>query len=137
MPGTAKSHIALALASSPAPQTAATVRPHAEEAAAQVQRTTVDHRRQQHSVGGLGDCLGEHLGATALIDRLLRGSHVLVIRGPSYRDWVHKQDAVDTRSNAKLMPETATSAPKPQPRQFLVVLVGAASDDFLDRVQHA
>lgn len=50
--------------SSPAPRTAATIRPHAEGAAAQVQRTTVDHRRQQHSVAGLGDCLGEHLSAT-------------------------------------------------------------------------
>jgi len=41
---------------------------------------------------GWGDYLGDHLGATALVDRLLHHSHVIVINGPSYRDWEHKQD---------------------------------------------
>jgi hypothetical protein len=58
-----------------------------------------------------GDYLGDQLGATALIDRLLHHSHVPVISGPSYRDWVHKQDAASARSSAKSMPETATPAP--------------------------
>ncbi|MBC8073887.1 MAG: ATP-binding protein, partial [Deltaproteobacteria bacterium] len=38
-----------------------------------------------------GEYLGDHLGATALVDRLLHHSHVIVINGPSYRDWEHKQ----------------------------------------------
>ena len=35
--------------------------------------------------------LDDHLGATAIIDRLLHRSHVIVINGPSYREWVHLQ----------------------------------------------
>lgn len=38
------------------------------------------------------DGWGDYLGATALVDRLLHYSHVIVINGPSYRDWEHKQD---------------------------------------------
>jgi hypothetical protein len=41
---------------------------------------------------GLRDYLGDHLGATAFVDRLLHHSHVIVINGPSYRDWEDKQD---------------------------------------------
>jgi DNA replication protein DnaC len=33
-----------------------------------------------------GDYLGDHLGATALVDRMIHHSHVIVINGPSYRD---------------------------------------------------
>jgi DNA replication protein DnaC len=39
-----------------------------------------------------GDYLDDHLGATALIDRLLHHSHVIVIKGPSWRDHVHDQE---------------------------------------------
>jgi DNA replication protein DnaC len=39
-----------------------------------------------------GDYLDDHLGATALIDRLLHHSHVIVIKGPSWRDHVHQQE---------------------------------------------
>ena len=39
-----------------------------------------------------GEYLDDHLGATALIDRLLHRSHVIVINGPSYREWVHRQE---------------------------------------------
>jgi DNA replication protein DnaC len=58
-----------------------------------------------------GDYLGDHLGATALIDRLLHRSHVLVINGPSYRDWVHKQEAASAQRRAESTPEAATPAP--------------------------
>jgi DNA replication protein DnaC len=63
-----------------------------------------------------GDYLGDHLGATALIDRLLHRSHVIVINGPSYRDWAHKQDVANAKSSAKSMPESATPAPNPLAR---------------------
>lgn len=36
--------------------------------------------------------LDDHLGATAIIDRLLHRSHVIVINGPSYREWVHRTE---------------------------------------------
>jgi hypothetical protein len=61
---------------------------------------------------GWGDYLGDHLGATALVDRLLHHSHVIVINGPSYRDWEHKQDAGTVR--AATAPTTATAKP-PEP----------------------
>ena len=59
-----------------------------------------------------GDYLDDHLGATALLDRLLHRSHVIVINGPSYRDWTHKQEAAAIMSTAKSVPETATPSPK-------------------------
>jgi DNA replication protein DnaC len=37
--------------------------------------------------------LDDHLGATAIIDRLLHRSHVIVINGPSYREWAHRNEA--------------------------------------------
>jgi DNA replication protein DnaC len=37
--------------------------------------------------------LDDHLGATAIIDRLLHRSHVIVINGPSYREWAHRKEA--------------------------------------------
>jgi DNA replication protein DnaC len=40
---------------------------------------------------GWGDYLDDHLGATALLDRLLHHSHVIVINGPSWRDHEHQQ----------------------------------------------
>ena len=39
-----------------------------------------------------GEYLDDHLGATALLDRLLHRSHVIVINGPSWRDHEHQQD---------------------------------------------
>ena len=39
-----------------------------------------------------GEYLDDHLGATAIIDRLLHHSHVIVINGPSYREWAHRQE---------------------------------------------
>jgi DNA replication protein DnaC len=61
---------------------------------------------------GWGDYLGDHLGATALVDRLLHHSHVIVINGPSYRDWEHKQDVGTSRSAAAPMTASATPAAK-------------------------
>jgi len=59
-----------------------------------------------------GDYLGDHLGATALLDRLLHRSHVIVINGPSYRDWAHKQEIAGAKSSTLSTPEAATPAPK-------------------------
>jgi DNA replication protein DnaC len=59
---------------------------------------------------GWGDYLGDHLGATALVDRLLHHSHVIVINGPSYRDWEHKQDVGTARSPATSKTEAAPPA---------------------------
>ena len=44
-----------------------------------------------------GDYLGDHLGAAALIDRLIHHSHVIVINGPSYRDHEHRKDVGNER----------------------------------------
>jgi DNA replication protein DnaC len=63
-----------------------------------------------------GDYLGDHLGATALVDRMIHHSHVIVINGPSYRDWEHQQDAGTIRPAAPPMPETAIAAPQPAAR---------------------
>ena len=37
------------------------------------------------------DYLDDNLGATALLDRLMHHSHVIVINGPSWRDHEHQQ----------------------------------------------
>lgn len=55
-----------------------------------------------------GDYLDDHLGATALLDRLLHRSHVIVINGPSYRDWMHKQEVAGVIVDDKVVQETAT-----------------------------
>jgi DNA replication protein DnaC len=55
-----------------------------------------------------GEYLDDHLGATALLDRLLHRSHVIVINGPSYRDWVHKQEVAGALGDSKAVHETAT-----------------------------
>lgn len=61
-----------------------------------------------------GEYLDDHLGATALLDRLLHHSHVIVIDGPSYREWVHRQErtpcAGQAAAQARQSPEAA--APK-------------------------
>lgn len=46
-----------------------------------------------------GEYLDDHLGATAIIDRLLHYSSVIVINGPSYRDWVHRQETEKSRKS--------------------------------------
>ncbi len=61
---------------------------------------------------GWGDYLGDHLGATALVDRLLHHSHVIVINGPSYRDWEHKQDVGTTPIAAAPTTDPAIAATK-------------------------
>ena len=40
-----------------------------------------------------GDYLEDHLGASALLDRLIHRSHIIVINGPSWRDHVHRKEA--------------------------------------------
>ena len=64
---------------------------------------------------GWGDYLGDHLGATALVDRLVHHSHVIVINGPSYRDWEHKQDVGTVRSSSAPTTEPATPVSKSTP----------------------
>jgi DNA replication protein DnaC len=61
---------------------------------------------------GWGDYLGDHLGATALVDRMIHHSHVIVINGPSYRDWEHKQDVGTVRTATAAMTEPATPPPE-------------------------
>lgn len=61
---------------------------------------------------GWGDYLGDHLGATALVDRLLHHSHVIVINGPSYRDWEHKQEVGAAPPATTSTTESATEAAK-------------------------
>jgi DNA replication protein DnaC len=65
---------------------------------------------------GWGDYLGDHLGATALVDRLLHHSHVIVINGPSYRDWEHKQEAGAARPSTAAVTVDATTPAKPAAR---------------------
>jgi hypothetical protein len=79
---------------------------------------------------GWGEYLGDHLGATALVDRLLHHSHVIVINGPSYRDWEHQQDVGAARSSDGSTTEAATPAAKGAARAHQAVLVAAGSDDF-------
>lgn len=50
-----------------------------------------------------GTYLGDHLGATAILDRLVHRSHVIVINGPSYRDREHKLQTAARRA-AKARP---------------------------------
>jgi len=45
-----------------------------------------------------GDYLDDQLGAAAILDRLIHRSHVIVINGPSYRDYAHKQQ-IESRAN--------------------------------------
>ena len=59
-----------------------------------------------------GDYLDDHLGAAALIDRMIHHSHVIVINGPSYRDWAHQQEAAVTKNTAKATTKTAAPASK-------------------------
>lgn len=47
-----------------------------------------------------GDYLDDHLGATALIDRLLHHSHVIVINGPTWRGRFHDRE-VEAASKTK------------------------------------
>ena len=44
-----------------------------------------------------GDYLGDQLGASAILDRLIHYSHVIVIEGPSWREHEHKQDVETAR----------------------------------------
>ena len=58
-----------------------------------------------------GDYLGDHLGAAALIDRLIHHSHVIVINGPSFRDHEHQKDV---KRGPKDAAQEGTKATGPQ-----------------------
>lgn len=49
-----------------------------------------------------GDYLDDHLGATALLDRLIHHSHVIVINGPSWRDHEHQLEVAEPRTKRKV-----------------------------------
>jgi DNA replication protein DnaC len=89
-----------------------------------------DHRRATIVTSNIpweawGDYLGDHLGATALLDRLIHHSHIIVINGPSWRGHVHDQQAAAPRQPA---PETRgpsqPKATKPSKRATPATSVG-------------
>lgn len=57
-----------------------------------------------------GEYLGDHLGAGALLDRLIHHSHVIVINGPSYRDHEHRKDVKEKRGAVAPGPSDARQA---------------------------
>jgi len=59
------------------------------------------------------DYLDDQLGATAILDRLIHRSHVIVINGPSWRDHEHRQEAQNSKPAASTKDEAAptTNAP--------------------------
>jgi DNA replication protein DnaC len=59
-----------------------------------------------------GEYLGDHLGAAAILDRLIHRSHVIVIEGPSYRDHEHKKNQ---RSPKKASVPRKRTAKKKEP----------------------
>jgi DNA replication protein DnaC len=67
-----------------------------------------------------GDYLGDHLGAAALIDRLIHHSHVIVINGPSFRDREHRKDVEKGRKRA------AKEGPESKGRQRATPKAGQA-----------
>jgi len=56
-----------------------------------------------------GDYLDDHLGAAAILDRLIHRSRVIVINGPSYREHAHKQDLGQSNDERNTGDETATN----------------------------
>jgi len=48
-----------------------------------------------------GDYLDDHLGAAAIIDRLIHRSHIIVIDGPSWRDKEHKRQVEQRKQKKK------------------------------------
>jgi len=60
-----------------------------------------------------GEYLGDHLGAAAIIDRLLHHSRVIVINGPSWREHEHNLE-VGTKPTKPAPPAAVGEAP-PQP----------------------
>jgi DNA replication protein DnaC len=57
-----------------------------------------------------GDYLDDQLGATALLDRLIHRSHVIVINGPSWRDHEHRQETQQAKRAGPLTAAPAASA---------------------------
>jgi len=64
-----------------------------------------------------GDYLGDHLGAAAILDRLLHRSRVIVINGPSWRDHEHTLEAAKRPkpSSSTPLPNGPTKPPKGRP----------------------
>ena len=74
--------------------------------------------------------LAEHLdqpgaGLRVAVDRLIHHSHVIVINGPSYRDWEHKQDAGTARTAAAPVTAPRNHRSGRRPLQHPVVLAAA------------
>jgi DNA replication protein DnaC len=56
-----------------------------------------EHRRSTAITSNIpwdawGDYLDDHLGAAAILDRLIHRSRVIIINGPSYREHAHKKE---------------------------------------------
>lgn len=60
-----------------------------------------------------GDYLGSHLGAGAILDRLIHRSRVIVIEGPSYREHEHKKQRQSPKASAPKKKRTAKKKPPP------------------------
>ena len=59
------------------------------------------------------DYLDDQLGATALLDRLIHRSHVIVINGPSWRDHEHRREAQNAaRGGAATVTTTPLASPE-------------------------
>lgn len=58
-----------------------------------------------------GDYLDDHLGAAAILDRLIQRSRVIIVNGPSYREHAHKQDIKTAYGNTAVEDKTAISKP--------------------------
>ena len=56
-----------------------------------------------------GDYLDDHLGAAAILDRLIHRSRIIVINGPSYREHAHKRDLDQVANERDPGDETATT----------------------------
>ena len=59
-----------------------------------------------------GDYLDDHLGAAAILDRLIQRSRVIIINGPSYREHAHQQDIKSKYGDEAVEDETAITTPK-------------------------
>jgi DNA replication protein DnaC len=60
-----------------------------------------------------GDYLGDHLGAGAILDRVIHRSHVIVIEGPSYREHEHKKRLRSPKTTVAKKRTAKKSGPPP------------------------
>jgi DNA replication protein DnaC len=76
------------------------------------------------------DYLDDQLGATAVLDRLIHRSHIIVINGPSFRDHEHRQDAQKAKrasAPATVVPAVATTVSTTSPASTKAAAVTPSS----------